>query len=615
MLCLYRKETKENIDLLNSDLAQEGWQDVFLESDSDKAYDIFSNKLIYYCNKNIPLVKSKSRKKNKRPWITKGILQSIKTRNKLYKLAINSQCNENFVSYRKYRNKLNGLIRLSRKMYYSQKFENNKNNVNGLWDTVNDLTGKNKKDSSNIFHDNDQQLTNPNDISDAFNTYFTNIGPKLASKINNINRKNFATFLPPYFHKSLFLSPTDKYEILKIVKALKSSRSTGHDGLSVNLLQKIIVHITSPLTHIFNLSISAGKCPNSLKIAKVIPVFKKDDPSLLTNYRPISLLPSISKILEKIIYKRLYFFLNVNNLLIPNQFGFRKGYSTDYAIIQLLDKITESFANKEHIIGVFMDLSKAFDTIDHDILIYKLKRYGIQGIALSWIRDYLTNRKQYVLFQSSESPKSNVLCGVPQGSILGPLSFLIYINDIIYSSPLLSFILFADDTNIFYSHKNFDSLITTLNSELSKVSSWFICNKLSLNIAKTNFMLFKPSNFQNIRHNNLNIHIDGLPIIEKKATKFLGVTIDSSLSWNDHIRNIHISVSRGIGVLYRIKNLVSQKSLTILYNALILPYITYCNIVWGNCGLTKTNSILLLQKRALRLITNSHYFANSEPLF
>ena len=302
-------------------------------------------------------------------------------------------------------------------------------------------------------------------------------------------------------------------------------------------------------------------------------------------------------------------------MLIPNQVGFRKGHSTDYAIIQLLDKITESFANKEHIIGVFMDLSKAFDTIDHDILIYKLKRYGIQGIALSWIRDYLTNRKQYVLFQSSESPKSNVLCGVPQGSILGPLLFLIYINDIIYSSPLLSFILFADDTNIFYSHKNFDSLITTLNSELSKVSSWFICNKLSLNIAKTNFMLFKPSNFQNIRHNNCNIHIDGLPIIEKKATKFLGVTIDSSLSWNDHIRNIHISVSRGIGVLYRIKNLVSQKSLTILYNALILPYITYCNIVWGNCGLTKTNSILLLQKRALRLITNSHYFANSEPLF
>ena len=178
---LYRKETKENyIDSLNSDLAQEGWQDVLLESDSNKAYDIFLNKLVYYYNKNIPLVKTKSRKKNKRPWITKEILQSIKTRNKLYKLAITSQCNENVVSYKKYRNKLNGLIRLSRKMYYSQKLENNKNHVNGIWDTVNDLTGKNKKDSSNIFQDDGQQLTNPNNISDAFNTYFTNIGPKLA---------------------------------------------------------------------------------------------------------------------------------------------------------------------------------------------------------------------------------------------------------------------------------------------------------------------------------------------------------------------------------------------------------------------------------------------------
>ena len=201
---------------------------------------------------------------------------------------------------------------------------------------------------------------------------------------------------------------------------------------------------------------------------------KKDDPSLLTNYRPISLLPSISKILEKIIHKRLYFFLQVNDLLIPNQSGFRKGHSTDLAIIQLLDKITKSFVNKEHLIGIFMDLSKAFDTIDHDILIYKLKRYGIRGLALSWIIDYLSNRKQYVLFKSSKSQKSNITCGVPQGSILGPLLFLVYINDIINTSKTLKFILFADDTNIFYSHENHETLFNTLNTEIDKVSQWFI---------------------------------------------------------------------------------------------------------------------------------------------
>ena len=358
---LYRKETDKNIRLLYSDLTQELWEDVYRESNVDKAYDIFLNRLLYYYEKNIPLAKMKSRRKNKHPWITKGIMRSIKTRNKMYKLAVTTQSDTDFKKYRKYRNRLNSLIRLSRKMYYSQKFENNKNNVNGLWDTVKEITGKNNRDHTSVFHDNDNVLTDPNDISDAFNNYFTNLGPNLASKIGNTKNTDFMKFLPPYFSKSLFFTPTDEEEILNIVNTLKASRSVGHDGLSVNILKQIIIPITAPLVHIFNLSISTGKCPNSLKIAKVIPIFKKDDPSLLTNYRPISVLPSFSKILEKIIHKRLYIFLQVNGLLIPNQFGFRKKHSTDYAIVQVLNKITESFANKEHLIGIFMDLSKAFD--------------------------------------------------------------------------------------------------------------------------------------------------------------------------------------------------------------------------------------------------------------
>ena len=318
-----RKETKRNVDKLNTDLACERWTEVFLETDPNLAYDLFINKLLFLYNKNIPLVKTKKNKrKSRRPWITKGILHSLKTRNKLYKIALESRSNLDFNKYKKYRNLLTMVIRLSRKLYHSKNIDNNRSNTNSLWSIVNDLLGKKKSTCTKII-ENDQEITEPVKIANSFNNYFTNIGPTLASTINEGEDK-FSKYLSDSFHNSLFFSPTSYHEVVNIVKELKSSRSSGYDGISVNLLKQIIHSIASPLTHIFNKSLASGRCPNSLKIAKVIPIFKKDNQYQLKNYRPISLLPGISKILEKIVYNRLFSFLNMNELLIPNQFGFRK---------------------------------------------------------------------------------------------------------------------------------------------------------------------------------------------------------------------------------------------------------------------------------------------------
>ena len=201
---------------------------------------------------------------------------------------------------------------------------------------------------------------------------------------------------------------------------------------------------------------------------------------------------------------------------------------------------------------------------------------------------------------------------MPQGSILGPLLFILYINDIINSSPLLKFIIFADDTSIFYSHSNLATLTNHFNCELSKISKWFKCNKLSLNINKTNFIHFKKINSQ---ESNCNILIDGRNITEKNSIKFLGVTIDCHLMWNDHISNIQNSISRNIGILYKLKDFLSEKSLVVLYNSLIASHILYANVVWGNCCKTKIDSLFLLQKRAIRTITSSRYLSHTEPLF
>ena len=287
----------------------------------------------------------------------------------------------------------------------------------------------------------------------------------------------------------------------------------------------------------------------------------------LTNYRPVSVLPAFSKILEKLVYNRLVKYLEKYDILSSNQYGFRKNYSTFHALVHLYDKISAAIDSKQIALGLFIDLSKAFDTVNHEILLKKLEFFGIRGLALEWFRSYLSRRLQQVQYNGQTSMPKGIRCGVPQGSILGPLLFLIYINDLCQVTNILDVILFADDTNIFYSHKDPNFLNTIVNTELHKLSSWFQGNRLSINVKKSNFVIFKSA--QNRQNLDFSFFIDNNQIDRVEEVVFLRVILDQNLNWKSHIHNVARKISKSLGSIYKASFCLNEASLCTLYFSLV----------------------------------------------
>ena len=426
-------------------------------------------------------------------------------------------------------------------------------------------------------------------------------------------QKNPLDYIKSPLLNSFYIFPTTVTEIETEISSLKDGKACGSYSIPVPVLKILSAVIGKPLEILFNASFSTGIVPSSLKLANVIPVYKKDSQFCLCNYRPISLLSIFNKLLEKLICCRLLDFLEKEKIFYDKQFGFRTKHSTDHAVLSIIDKIQRAIDDRDFSCGIFLDLSKAFDTVDHTILIKKLECYGIRGNAKNWFTSYLSNRQQTVAVNKITSNPTTIFCGIPQGSVLGPVLFLLYINDFNQNSDLFDFHLFADDANLFYRHKSLSILESDINNELVNINTWLCANKLSLNIKKSNFVLFHPP--QRKITLQVKLYISGTSLQKENCIKYLGIMIDSNLSWKTQISCISKKIKRSIGILSKLRYYVDLSILIKLYYALIYPFLIYGIITWGNTYPTTIQPLSVLQKKAVRIMTFSKFDEHSSPLF
>ncbi len=585
---------------------------------SEKVWTSFESIFSLVLDKHAPLRQQnrKERKRSKKPWLTKGILKSIKTKHKLFKEVINSPFKDtlDWTLFKRYRNKLTQVTNLSKKIYFKQEIARDKNNTKKLWQTINNIVNlKETKKRNEVFlaDSSGETVVDPDTVSNMFNDFFTNVGKNLSDNIMQPRNKDItATTNVVTCKSSFFMSPLTSAEVQRHILALNHNKSIKSTCPPIKYL-KLSAKVISPVVcEIFNKCMDEGVFPKSLKTAEVIPIFKKGDKTLCSNYRPISLLPPLSKVFERHIHNNLTSFIKKNSILHRYQYGFRENHSTEMALAELCDLLASNMEENLITCTIFVDLCKAFDTVNHTILLEKLNSCGIRGLSNKLIASYLTNRTQETTVNNKTSSPKLVNCGVPQGSILGPLLFLLYVNDLPRCS-MFDVRLFADDACLLLSDANTKQLETKVNTELKQVDDWMKINKLSLNFTKTNYMIFSKKR----KKAELEIKIDNKTIERVSNTKYLGVILNEKLKWNAHIDYVLCKVSKASYVISKARHYVNLATLKMLYYSLVFPFISYCITSWGNTPKSTIEPLCATQRKILRYMTFSDFQEHAPPLF
>ena len=485
-----------------------------------------------------------------------------------------------------------------------------RNDARKIWGKINEEMGNKKKSNSfGPMKVNGQSTTKADLIANAFNKHYTSVATKLDEDLPRSNVDPLS-FLRGNFPDSMVVPYVTPHDTSIIISSLKNKKS-DINNIPVTLIKLVSQSLSTPLSNLFNQSLQNGIFPDCLKHANVIPLYKKGPKAEISNYRPISLLSIFSKILEKQMKIHLVKYLEQKSILSSHQFGFRNGLSTFDALNSLSKDLFNALDNRMSAITVYIDFKSAFDTINHAILLRKMEFYGIRGTVLDWFKSYLTDRTQSVTYQNNTSGRLYQTKGIPQGSVLGPVLFLIYIQDMAYIFNSLKCLLFADDSSLNIVGPNLLELIYRTNAELDKLYTWVLSNRLTINTSKTHYMITTNKSFNFLPPLFINFEI----IKCVSHHKVLGVILDNKLKFHEHIKSISHKINSSIAMLNHIKNLVPNELKRCLYFSHIQSHLTYCMNIYGFTYPTHLMHLFKLQKKALRVITNSDYQAHSNPLF
>ena len=610
----YRSQKEYDPDNFIKDLVLVPWSVLDSFEDPNDALNMWTDMYLEVLDRHAPMRQRRVKHTKQPEWLNNEIIEAIKLRDTFK--AQNDDKN-----YKYFRNKVVHMIHSAKKEFYTNKVKNNKGNIKEIWNCIKDLSpNENKTQITSITHENNSYVK-PKDIADILNKKFVGVS-QLLNPVRN-HKHVFKGEKLQEFVNAKFNDPDKRFVIPEIkstfifeyLSKLNITKSSGPDGIQ-NKYIKVAASVLAPnLAYIINLSIKTGIFPDAWKQARVSPIHKSGPKDDGDNYRPISILSTLSKIIERHIHDHLYNYLCEYNLLLLTQSGFRNNHSCQTALTRLIDTWLKAIDTGEMTGVILLDFRKAFDLVDHKILLQKLRIYRIGELALKWFESYLQERKQKVFVNNVLSDNETITSGVPQGSILGPLLFILFVNDINLYSENCNMDLYADDTTIHTHGKCLNSIAEKLQKDLENLERWSLENNMIIHPEKSKSMVIASWQKRNTLVNKtLAVRIDNVNIKQSDKEKLLGVFINQNLTWNDHAQNVNKKIASRLYLLRRLKAYLPINARIIFYNSFILPHLDYCDTIWGNCNQSNEHKMVRLQKCAARLILDDTSSSSSELL-